>query len=248
MSTTVIASRHGPGLFLLPAASAALDTEALRGVLARHGQTLVGGSDLASANEIIAAEGLDPLAASRLAEDLRALGLTVRVVNRTALTGSSRVGNALAMQMFIAMASVTALAAGGTGLTEGNPIIGGVVLALGIVAALLAALNALTLQRHGGYRLRVAGTTATAAPAQLTEQLSGLAEHLPDHLLAPIMDRARQLEVHARRDPDGEAAQELQALLDELRGSTDKAAADEARALREEVRRAKQAMAELQKR
>ncbi|MFT5684169.1 MAG: hypothetical protein ACI8RZ_005110, partial [Myxococcota bacterium] len=87
MPTTVIASRHGSTLALLPAASPPLDREKVRQVLSKHGLTLIDGSDLSLANEFIAAEDLDPAASARLADDLRALGLTVRVVNRTGLTG-----------------------------------------------------------------------------------------------------------------------------------------------------------------
>lgn len=248
MSTTVIASRHGTRLFLLPAASRALDVEAVRVVLERHGQTLLEGSELASTNEIIAAQGLDPEAASRLAEDLRGIGLTVRVVNRTGLTGSQRVGNALAVQMMFGMTGLLALLGGYTGLHEGSAILGAALLALGVAAIGLALLNAIILQRHGGARLRLAGTQRAAGPLGLTDQLADLTAHLPDHLLAPILARARKLEAHARRDPDGEAARELEALLGELRDSADLDAADEARSLAEEVRRAQRAVRELKAR
>lgn len=58
MSTTVIASRHGPLLALFPVASPATDVAQVQQVLARHGLTLASSSDLARTNEFIAAQGL----------------------------------------------------------------------------------------------------------------------------------------------------------------------------------------------
>jgi hypothetical protein len=241
MSTTVIASRHGFTLQLLPAAGPALDLEGLRRVLARHGLGLIEGSDLARANEFIAAQDLEPAHASRLAEDLRELGLTVRVVNRTGLTGSNRVGIAAAGQFVLGMGALLVGLAGWTGLVEGNPWLGGALLGAGVVAAF----NALTLQLAGGSALRVAGAPGETVPL-LTDQLSDLSEHLPSHLVAPLLERARRLEEHARRDPEGQAALELQGLVEELQGLQDEEAAAEARELRQELARAKRAMRETQ--
>jgi hypothetical protein len=246
MSTTVILSRHGFALNLLPAMSPALKPGEVARVLARHGLALIDGSDLALANEVIAAEGLPPAEAVRLADDLRALGLTVRVVNRTGLTMSRRVGNALAGQFVLAMGGLLTIMAGQATLAEGGMVAAAVMMAVGAAMILSGALTALTLQRRGGASLRVAGQVADPA-AQLTEQLAGLTEHLPEHLVAPMLDRARKLEVHARRDPQGEAAQELAALVAELSGHEAQAAADEARKLREEVTRARRAMQETQR-
>ncbi len=243
MSTTVIASRHDARLVLLPAASPPLDREAVGRVLARHGLTIIDGSDLAGVNEFIAAEGLEPAAAVRLADDLKAIGLTVRVVNRTGLTTSQRIGGVLAGLMILGAMSSIGIGTGIIGLTEGDPIIGAMFLTVSALGMLLAAFNGVTLQRGSGSRLRVAGQTADR-PAQLTEQLAGLAEHLPGHLVAPMLERARRLEAHARRDPDGQAAAELESLVAELRGHDDQAAADEAKQLREDVARARRAMQE----
>jgi hypothetical protein len=244
MTTTVVASRHGLSLTLLPAAGPTLDREALRRVFARHGLSLIDGADLASANEFIAAEGLEPAAAVRLVDDLRAIGLTARVVNRTGLTGSRRVGNAIVAQFAIGMAGFIALSAGSVGIVEGNPTIAVIMLVLGALLMLAAAFNAFTLQRRGGYSLHVAGTAA--GPLLLTEQLSQLADQLPSHLADPMIARAEKLQAHAQKDPDGPAAQELQSLLDEFRTIEAQAAADEARALREELARARQALRETQ--
>lgn len=247
MSTTVIASRHGLGLGLFPAASPRLDVEALRAVLARHGLDLIDGSDLATANALIAAQGLAPVAAGRLAEDLRGLELTVRVVNRTGLTGSRRLGEALAGQAVIGMAGVLAMVAGRTGLAEGDPRIGAAMLAVGALLAGLAALNGLVLQRGGAARLRLAGTLAPPADAALlTDQLSSLAADLPDHLAAPLLARAQRLEAHARKDPEGQAAAALRDLSDELRAAEDRTATDEAETLRQELAQAQRALRETQ--
>ncbi|MCP4808535.1 MAG: hypothetical protein GY913_18965 [Proteobacteria bacterium] len=244
MSTTVIASRHGARLHVLPAGTAPLDVDAVRRVLARHGLGLVEGAELPTANEFIAAQDLDPAAAGRLAEDLRAIGLTVRVVNRTGLTTSNRMALATSAHAAIGLAGVMALSAGAIGLAEGNVLVAAAMLALGVVASGLSLTNIVSLLRSGGNRLLVAGTTSEAP--LLTEKLADLSEGLPEHLAEPLLERARRLEAHARQDPEGEAARELQQLVDELGQSKDQAAADEARELRAELARARRAMKETQ--
>jgi hypothetical protein len=241
MGTTVIGSRHGVSLWLLPAAGPRLKRDALAQVLERYGLTLAGGADLGTANEFIAAENLDPTTAARLADDLRAIGLSARVVNRTGLTASSRVGNALATQMFVAMTGLLGAAASATSGLAYDEL--GFVLGVSVIA--FAALNAIVLQWHGSGRLRVVGAPLREQPpAQLTDQLSNLADHLPNHVVAPLLEKARVLQAHAHRDPDGQAASELEALLADLRKVDDDAAVQEVRALREELARARRALRE----
>lgn len=244
MSTTVVASRHGSSLALMPVAGPPLDQLALRDVLARHGLELVGGSDLLTAHEFIAAEGLDPADAAALADDLRAAGFSARVVNRVELTTSRRVANAMAFQMVGGMVGLLATV---TGLERLAPGTGGYVLAgLGALVMAVAALNGLSLARHGGSGLRVAGVARGSSPTrQLTDQLSHLEQVLPSHLSAPLLARARTLKRQALAQPEGRAARELQELLDELRGEADEQAAAELRELRAELARARSARREL---
>lgn len=251
MSTTVIASRHGPLLALLPVASPATDVAQVQQVLARHGLTLAASSDLARTNEFIAAQGLDPERAAALADDLRAVGLTVRVVNQTDLTRSARVGNALAAQMLGGMFAFGAFAIGFAPILDALKDGGAFAtwplpfMAAGLAAMLAFAFNALVLQRGGGTTLGVAGGGALHPTSrQLADQLSELEALLPEHVAAPLLARARRLQEHARSDPEGEAARELGALVEELRQLSDQEAAEDVRQLRDEVRRARQAVRE----
>jgi len=251
MSTTVIASRHGVSLFLLPAAGPSLDQRAVSAVLERHGLDLIEGSDLERAHEFVAAEGLEHAAAAALAEDLRDIGLSARVVNRTQLTGSSRVGNAMAAQMMIGMAGLMTMGLA-TQVEHNNigpewffliPMLGGALLLL------LAIINGIALNMRGGYGLRVAGAIEAPTPLRaLTDQLAALETQLPSHMTGPLLAQANKLMAHARADPNGEAAAELALLMEELRSDVDVQAAEEARELREEVGRARRALAETQKR
>lgn len=240
MSTTVIASRHGAALHLAPALSADLDVEAVRRVLADHGLRVADEAALTDANEFIAGQDLDPSDAGRLAADLRALGLTVRVVNRTGLTQSRRVSGATAVQSALAMVGVLAITAGVTGLTEGSAVVGALMLAAGLAASGVSVSGLLSLLRGGGSRLAI-GAAAVQTP-RLSDRLAQLTEDLPAHLAEPILQRARRLEVLAKVDPTGPAALELQRLTADL--DVDQTAA-EGRELRDEVARARRALQEM---
>lgn len=251
MSTTVIASRHGLELYLTPILGSALDTLALREVLARHGITLVDAPNLTRLPELIAAEGLPPAEAQALATDLRNLGLTVRVVNRTQLTTSSRISLAISGWF---MAAVGGLMVGlvsrsaALGAIANGQDVSGFVAVLGIlslVALVLGSVNALTLMLRGGSRLQVVGSSREGPAAlPLLEELGLLEAHLPDAITQPLLERARKLETHARKEPDGAAARELRALVDELRSTANDRAGEEARELAEDVRRARLALRE----
>ena len=67
---------------------------------------------------------------------------------------------------------------------------------------------------------------------------------LPQDIAIPLLERARALAAHARRSPDGEAARELAALVDDLKRPVDAEAAQEARQLRADVARARRAIQE----
>ncbi len=252
MSTTVIASRHRDlSAALLPSASPRLDVESVRAVLSRHGLALIDGSDLATANTLVVAEGLSPREAQALADDLRAVGLHARVVNRTGLTTSQRMGSIAAGQFmlwaagfmaFLIAAAPMLKAFKRTGvLFDGNPWW----LLPGALMMVWAAFNAWTLAQHGGASLRIAGTRSSSDPAGLVEQLHRLADGLPDHLTEPLVAKARRLESHVRSAPDGQAAQELEAVLDALLGLAEEAAVKEAQGLRRDVAAAARAVAEV---
>ncbi|MCB9780788.1 MAG: hypothetical protein H6742_19625 [Alphaproteobacteria bacterium] len=246
MSTTVIASRRQTSLYLLPAGGAPLDQDAVAAVLARHGLGMAGGSDLADAHEFIAAEGLDPAAAAELAEDLRGIGLHARVVNGTGITASRRLGSALGAQFMAFMAGLAGVALSAKPLADllqagQGPGLWILPLAAAALLMLMTVVNAILLNRNTG--LRVVGTSASPRRA-LQDELRLLEEHLPAHMAAPLLERARALEQVARRDPDGAAAIELRALIDDLRRPVDEAAAEDARKLRQDVARARRAMQE----
>lgn len=244
MSTTVVASRFGKQLaFASWAAPVALDEDALREVLSRHGLELLPGA--LGGNEMIAADGLSPVRAARLAEDLRGLGLTVRVVNKTGLTQSARVANALTVCILgvlftLPLVPFVAL----TALAGEVPMLAAVVLA---VPGLFFALNALLIAWRGGATLPIAGAVRDPdeqdVVARVVESLRG---EVPDHVLASILERAQALEAEARLDPQGPVAAELAALAEDDAQRRRAEAADAARALREELRRARLAAAEVQ--
>jgi len=251
MSTSVILSRHRASLVLLPAAGPRLDRAAVSEVLERHGLRLLPGSDLDQAHEVIAAEGLSRRDAAALAGDLRELGAHVRVVNKTGLTQSRRIANAVVAQVMIGFVGISSLALAGLPLIDAAK--DGASLAMpaawigvGVGALILAwvALNALVLQRGGGGLSVVGASSSSPDQLLLTDQLADLTRDLPEHVSEPLLERARRLEVHARQDPEGQAAIELQDLIDELRQARDGQAADEARELREDVLRARRALAE----
>lgn len=256
MSTTVIASRFRSTFALARGAGPELDVDAVQAVLARHGLRLIEGSDLATANEIVASEGLDPVAATALAEDLRALGLHARVVNQTGLVRSRRVGSALAGQALVGMAGFGALMMGLIPVVDaikdagslGSPLLA-LPVVFGVAVVGWAAVSSLFLRRNGGNALRIAGVdrVGTAGERALTDQLSDLVDDLPSHVADDLIAKARALEAHAKREPDGKAAQELQALVQDLRQEADGEAAEEAAKLRAEVARARRVKRELGK-
>lgn len=242
MSTTVIASPHGLSLFLLPMSGPQPDPDRLSRVLERRGLALLPGA--LEGSEFIAAQGLAAGDAARLAEELRALGLTVRVVNQADISRSARIGNALAVNAVASVAALTilsvAVAAGGTALLVALPA-----LLLGI----LALLNLITLAQRGGLQLPVAAAEPPAQAvgrSELSELLDELRESLPEHVVGPIVARAQDLELRARRDPQGEAAAALHGLIEELQGHEDARIADEVRSLRDDLQRARRAMLEAQ--
>ncbi|MCB9689205.1 MAG: hypothetical protein H6738_03455 [Alphaproteobacteria bacterium] len=238
MSTTVIVSSVGDAALVAARWSApALDTTALAKVLSAHGLSLLPGTT--DANEVIAAEGLAPARAAALADDLRAAGFTARVVNRTGLTQSRRVGNALTVAFVVAVATLP-FATLGVALDKVPDV-----MAWLAVPGLFFVLNALAIARRGGTHLAVAG--AVAEPQEHTEVdrlLDGLRDQLPDHLLAPIVEQARRLQAEAARDPEGPAAAELASLLAEEGEARRERVAEDARTLGDALRRARAAVAE----
>ncbi|TNE88804.1 MAG: hypothetical protein EP330_13515 [Deltaproteobacteria bacterium] len=237
MSTTVIASAHTWTLTLAPWATGAVDERALEGVLAKYGLELMPGAT--RANEFIAAQDLPQKQAAKLAEELRELGLVVRVVNRTGLTRSQRVGTAIAglgMAAFLLPVFAFALE---------QEMTSGLNLAL-LPLALLAFVNFVVLQRRDAGRLAVAGAQvephADGELALLLAEIRELGDELPEHIVAPLRDRAERV---AREGGASSAA--ISALASEVRADRDQRAAAEVDALREELHRARRAAAELRR-
>ncbi|MFT6147147.1 MAG: hypothetical protein ACJAV2_005044 [Myxococcota bacterium] len=245
MSTTVIASRLGIALFIAPLFGPSVDVDSLRGVLARHGLQLPDSEGLARSNEFIAAQGLDAAAAAALAEDLRGMGLVVRTVHDPRIRGSQRVGNAIATHIMAGTGVVTAVAALSAVLQSqisGSVVVGGGLVVAAVMGWLAAGL--IKLNTGGGNRLRIAGHVGAIA-TQLTEDLRKLEEHLPAHLVDPMVERARSLEESAVADPTGPAPEQLTSLRREVRGILTGDVLEQAETLREEVERARRAMAEV---
>ena len=157
MTTTVIASRHRRTLRLLPALGPSLDVDAVREVMARHGLEFVDSQETRRANELILASGLPPTSAMALAEDLRAIGLHVRVLDGTRFTRSRRVSSAYA---WVAIAAIPGLGFCYLGVTslmaalqygaaaQVAPAITTIV--MGAIPSLYALINYTALQRGGG--------------------------------------------------------------------------------------------------
>ena len=238
MSTTVIASTLHSRLALFPLGAPALDVDALRGVLRRHGIAWVGDPAIRNANEFIAAQDLPADRAAALAQDLHEAGFATRVVNRTGLTGSRRVGNAIATQMAIAMLGVAA-----TSLAVDHAGVSPWVL-VAVLPVLLAIVNLIAINRRGGARLPLAGGTHAAPELDVAAEVARTVAGLPDNLAGPLVARASRLQEQLRTHPEGPAAQELAALLQELRAHDAERLTLEARRLREDVRQASRALSE----
>jgi hypothetical protein len=224
MSTTVIASRHGAAaLYLAPWRAGAVDVAAVRDAAAAHGVDLFDADRLNTQLEAIVAAGLEPAAAARLAATLRERGLTVRVVNDPVIRRSARLGNALSLLLVAAVFL--------------SPL---------VFPAVLAAVNAVFVGM-GGLSLPVVGAPS-ARPALATrtlERLRALGDHLPSHVLEPILAKADTLARDAAIHPEGPAARTLQELLADLEADEDVAVEETARSLRSELAHARRAAREL---
>lgn len=238
MSTTVIASRFGHELaFASWAARRTIDEEAVREVLGRYGLELLPG--LLDRNEVVVAEGLSPTRAVALAQELRAIGLTVDVVNEAGIKESHRVETAYVLNTFAICFTVGVAS---TSLCMGQPFVAGPM----SLAMLLALVNLLVLQWRGGKRLfHVGAVPEPSVNRDLARWEERLRAELPEHVLIPFLERARELESEALRDPEGPAATALAELLtdDEQHRRADMVGT--ARALREELNRARRAAAEV---
>ena len=243
MSTTVIASRLGLGLYVAPVAGPAVDIEALRRVLAKHGLAFLDSEGIERSNEFVAARGLDIPAAAALSEDLRRLGLQVRTVHNPMIRRSQRVGNAIVANMVLATSLVTAMAVGSVAVADSGAVAWYVGLAVALVGLLWVGVNLIQLNL-GASQLPVAGHLGDGM-RPLTDDVRRLEEHLPSHLVDAMSERAQMLERAARSDPTRPAAKELVSLRQEVRGLLDGDVLEQADTLREEVQRARLAMAEV---
>jgi len=251
MSTTVIASPFGSSLYWWPSRHE-LDDGALAAVLRLHGLDLLPGSS-DGAMEFIAAQDLEHGAANRLAQDLRGLGLTVRVVNKTGITTSRRLGNAAAAHFVALTVALLGLTMVSTMLV-GLPLAGAAWMAmlavfpgiLFVALGLVATANGLRIGMNG-MALPVAGVSQDAVgttESEVIARLEALKEDLPETIVDPMLRTARELHRIALANPDGEAAAELQALTEDLARSEDEQVAARAKGLRDDVRRARLAMRE----
>ena len=246
MPSTVIASAYGPATWLLPLARPPIDEGRLDLVLAKHGLTLLPGS--ASSVEFVAGTDLSAQSAAALAEDLRALGLVVRVVPRGELRWSTRIGVVFLGYFMAAMGGMLVLQAGIAMMAKGMGGTGALVLAVGAFLMAMSVINAVVVQARGGQALPLAG----AAPeegggiAGVVASVRRLAGSLPDHVGRPLVDQVRVLESRARANPEGEAARELRELAAELGEVCDEADAEAVRDLRADLMRTRQAMREAQ--
>ena len=238
MPSTVIASRHGLSLFVLPLTGKPVDEARLAQILDGYGLRLVPG--VAHHSEFVAAEDLDGDEASALAADLEAMGLTVRVVDRTEIHRSARIGNALSANVIAAAGlAITALAA-----LAGD--VSGALLAPAVVGSLWATGNLLTLVGRGGLALRRATVEGTSSDGDVIAAIAAMRGQLPDAILDPLEARARSLQRRARSNPDGAAARALAELAGELRDLDEAEQISEVRDLKEALTRARRAMLETQ--
>lgn len=238
MSTTVTVSRIGRELgFASWATSSTIDADSLREVLGRHGLELLPGP--LDRNELIVAQGLSPARAAELAQDLRAIGLTVDVINEVEISESRRVKTALDLSLaaFFFILPFVVLA----GLMT-QILMAGVLSLLGVFFLL----NAMALVWRGGTSLVTVGAVRES-PVQgdLARWEQSLRTELPEHVLKPLLEQARELESEARRDPDGPAAAALEALLADADQDRRAETVDKARALRAELSLARRAAAEV---
>jgi hypothetical protein len=238
MSTTVIASSAGLSLYLAPWASGKVDMAAVNRVLQSHGlQT----RDQAQPNmEFIAAEGLEPEAAQALGEDLKAIGLRVRIRQRVGLERSARVGQAMALQL-IAMGMLIGLILpvainGGTApnLAALIPL---------LMAALYAIANTVSIGIKGGNVLERVAEPARQQ-GQVSNALLEMRDELPDGLFTRLLTQAQDLEAKVAKNPNGQAAQELEELAASLRERNDAETVDQVSELKQELEAARRAIAE----
>jgi hypothetical protein len=230
MSTTVIVSPYRTAdLYLRPWSKSSVDLAAVGRILEDHGLELVDLDALARGIEGVAAVGLPVGPATALARDLRAAGLTVRVVNDPHITQNARVATAVAVLFMLAMLS--------------SPL---------ILPALLALFNAIYISSRGrGLGAMAALPSPGAArvgerPERLAlARIRDLAENLPPHVLQPLIARAEDLARDASRDPDGAAARGLSEIVADLQREHDQRITDEARALKADLARARRAVREV---
>ena len=236
MSTTVIASSAGLSLYLAPWASGKVDMAAVNRVLLSHGLQTRG---QAQPNmEFIAAEGLEPEAARALAEDLKALGLHVRVRQKTGLERSARIGQASAINFSALLMMLAFLIPVGAATGELSPAL----VAL-LIPTLLVLINQMTLWTRGGNTLELA-TKAAKRSGQVSAALLEMRDELPDGLFTRLLTQAQDLEAKVAKNPNGQAAQELEELAASLRERNDAETVDQVSELKQELEAARRAIAE----
>ncbi|MEO0603977.1 MAG: hypothetical protein AAF211_21245 [Myxococcota bacterium] len=233
---TVIASGHGPTLYLAPYVRPRIDRPALDKVLARYELHRLEDGPLPI--EFVVSRELDAHDSAALARDLRAIGLVVRVVPRGDITISARISQAL-----LGPAMIGSML--GLGLLWSLALIPGVFgPVVGITLVCLVGLHALV-----SFTTLVSSTRMPLVAARLPENsvvrdVSDLVTGLPETVARPLLERARDLEARARRNPDGAAARELEAMRSDLADEREQLDETEARSLRRDLAQARAAMRE----
>ncbi|MEN0067742.1 MAG: hypothetical protein AAGA48_36775 [Myxococcota bacterium] len=233
MTYSVLASSRGASMFVAAGWPRTVDHDAIAGVLARYGlaYSRVAGEKL----EFIAATELPEGQATALAHDLEAMGLHTSVIPTTqaaegslqprllasgglsalALLGGSAT-TLLGLAMFTVIPGVTSQVAT-TRTFEEWLLTTAVLLGTGLLFIAWPTANLWTLGTRSGRP--IAGTPrpqGTFDPDATMRAIRDLAGKLPTGLAGPLLERAEAVVTEARRDPQGEAAQELHALLTEL--------------------------------
>ncbi|MEN0064443.1 MAG: hypothetical protein AAGA48_20010 [Myxococcota bacterium] len=233
---TVIASAHGTSLYLAPYLKPRVDTKGLDRVLARYGLYRAESGPLPV--EFVVSRDLDGHTSAALARDLREVGLVVRVVPRSDITMSARIGQATVVPMMLGPFAVLAMT---WALALLPPPFGSIMAALSIgLVGLHAMASFVTLSQS----MRLPLFTTMPPANSVVRDVSDLVAGLPEHVARPLLERARDLEARARVNPDGAAARELESMRADLAEERERQDERDARDLRRDLAQARAAMRE----
>lgn len=254
----VVASRWGASLLFTAGWPRSVDHDRVAQVLASHG--LAYSPPPGKPLEFVAGTDLSERDSVALAADLEAVGLAAAVLPaHRAREGvySLRVAAAALLSVLTLLPGLGSLLLGLAMLTVipgVTPVDTGrtftewlvttaVLLGVGATLALPSAVNLSALVTRGQRRLAGQPLQATD-PVHVLQAIRELSASLPDHVSADLLRRAESVAARARRDPEGPAARELDALLADLRAAGPLDDAGEARALRRDLANARAAVRE----